>query len=57
MGAIQYNEEMKTYYERRLKEGKTKMSSLNMVRNKMLSRIFAVVKRGTPYKHLTLQQA
>ena len=32
----------------------SKMSSLNMVRNKMLSRIFAVVKRGTPYKHLDL---
>lgn len=55
MGAIQCNQEMKTYYERRLQEGKTKMSSLNMVRNKMLSRIFAVVKRGTPYKHLELQ--
>jgi transposase len=55
MGAIQCNQEMKTYYERRLEEGKTKMSSLNMVRNKMLSRIFAVVKRGTPYKHMELQ--
>jgi transposase len=57
MGATQTNPEMKGYYERRIAEGKTKMSSLNMVRNKMLSRIFAVVKRGTPYKHLTLTAA
>ena len=57
MGSIQSNQEMKMYYERRIAEGKTKMSSLNMVRNKILSRIFAVVKRGTPYKHLELQHA
>lgn len=55
MSAIQFNPEMKTYYERRVEEGKNKMSSLNMVRNKMLSRIFAVVKRGTPYKLMELQ--
>jgi transposase len=54
MGAIQSNQEMKTYFERRVAEGKSKMSSLNMVRNKMLARIFAVVKRGTPYKHMEL---
>jgi transposase len=57
MSSIQCNQEMKMYYERRVKEGKSKMSSLNMVRNKMLSRIFAVVKRGTPYKHMELQTA
>jgi transposase len=54
MGAIQCNQEMKTYYQKRIAEGKSKMSSLNIIRNKMLSRIFAVVKRGTPYKHLEL---
>jgi len=47
--AIQYNPEMKAYYERRLKEGKEKMKAQNIIRNKLLARMFAVVKRGTPY--------
>ncbi|MEA3318272.1 MAG: IS110 family transposase [Bacteroidota bacterium] len=47
--AVQYNPEMKAYYERRISEGKHKMSTLNIVRNKILARIFAVAKRGTPY--------
>lgn len=49
MSAISYNPEIKQYYDRRLNIGKNKMSSLNIVRNKILSRIFAVVKRSTPY--------
>ena len=47
--AIQYNAEMKNYYNRRIAEGKSKMSTINIIRNKLLSRIFAVVKRRTPY--------
>jgi len=47
--AIQSNPEMKAYYERRLKEGKSEMSTQNIIRNKLLARMFAVVKRGTPY--------
>ena len=47
--AIQHNPEMKAYYNRRLEEGKNKMSTINIVRNKLLSRIFAVVNRQTPY--------
>ena len=47
--AVQYNPEMKAYYERRISEGKHAMSTLNIVRNKILARIFAVAKRGTPY--------
>lgn len=50
--SINYNPEMKLYYERRLKEGKHKMSTLNIIRNKILSRIFAVVERGTPYVNI-----
>ena len=30
-------------------EGKNEMSTINIIRNKILSRIFAVVNRGTPY--------
>ena len=47
--AIQYNKEMKEYYDKRVNEGKNKMSTINIVRNKLLARIFAVVNRKTPY--------
>lgn len=49
VNAIVNNAEMRLYYERRIREGKSKMSTINVVRNKILSRIFAVVQRGTPY--------
>lgn len=48
--ALQYNPEIRHYYKRRTEEqGKNPMSTINVIRNKLLSRIFAVVKRGTPY--------
>lgn len=47
--AIQCSPEIKVYYERRLANGKHKMSTINIIRNKLLSRAFAVVARGTPY--------
>lgn len=48
--ALQYNPEIKQYYKRRTEEQhKNRMSTINVIRNKLLSRIFAVVKRGTPY--------
>ena len=47
--AIQCNPEMRAYYKRRVEEGKNKMSTLNIIRNKLLARAFAVVNRGTPY--------
>jgi len=47
--AIQADPELKAYYHRRVEMGKSKMSTLNIVRNKIVHRIFAVVKRGTPY--------
>lgn len=49
LSAIRHDPEMRTYYDRRIQEGKHKMSTLNIVRNKVLHRVFAVVKRGTPY--------
>ena len=47
--SIQCNPEMKAYYDRRIAKGKNKMSTLNIIRNKLLARAFAVVERGTPY--------
>jgi transposase len=50
--SIQYNEEMKSYYSLRTAQGKNKMSTINIIRNKLLSRIFAVVNRQSPYVDL-----
>lgn len=47
--SIQYNAELKLYYQKRIAQGKSKMSTLNVIRNKIVSRIFAVAKRQTPY--------
>lgn len=47
--AIQHNPELRSYYQKRIKEGKNKMSTQNIIRNKLIARIFAVVERGTPY--------
>lgn len=49
LNAMLHNPEMKDYYKRRTEAGKAKMSTLNVIRNKILARIFAVVSRGTPY--------
>lgn len=53
MGAVQLKGEYKTYYQRRTDEGKNKMSTLNIIRNKLVSRVFAVVNRQSPYVDLS----
>ena len=52
ISAIQHDSELKIYYHKRVEEGKPKMVALNIIRNKIVSRIFATVKRGTPYVEL-----
>jgi transposase len=49
LSAIQHNPDLKSYYQRKVSEGKSKMCVINAVRNKLLSRIVAVVNRQTPY--------
>jgi transposase len=49
LSATLHNPELRAYYQRRVKEGKSKMLVINIVRNKLLARIFAVVRRDTPY--------
>lgn len=44
MSAIQHDKELKAYYERKVGAGKNKMSVINAVRNKLILRIFAVVR-------------
>ncbi len=47
--AIQNDPEIAAYYKRKLEQGKHKMIVLNAVKNKLLSRIFAVVNRGSAF--------
>lgn len=50
--AIQHDTELHEYYVRRTENGKSKMSTINVVRNKLLYRMFAVIARQTPYQQL-----
>lgn len=51
---IRVNGELKEYYLRKTNEGKSKMSVLNAIRNKIVHRIFAVIKRNSSYKNLVI---
>lgn len=53
--AIRCDEELKNYYLRKIDEGKNKMSCINAIRAKIVARMFAVVKRQSPF--LPLQMA
>jgi transposase len=53
ISAIQHDAELRIYYQKRVEEGKPKMVALNIIRNKIVSRIFATIKRGTPYVELS----
>lgn len=55
--AIQYDKELRSYYLKRVESGKSKMSTINIVRNKILYRMFAVIKRQTPFVENYLQVA
>ena len=50
MNAITFIDELKTYYQRKVAEGKNPMSVLNAVRFKLVCRIFSVVKRNEPFQ-------
>nr|WP_293365696.1 IS110 family transposase [Microcoleus sp. CAWBG27] len=49
MSAIRVKGELQDYYQRKVKEGKNKMLILNAVRNKLIHRLYAVVKRKEKY--------
>jgi transposase len=52
--AIQHDQELKTYYQNRVANGKKRNNSLNVVMAKLVARMFAVVKRQTPYQPIRL---
>lgn len=51
MSAIRLNNDLRTYYKRKVDEGKNKMSVLNAVRNKIIHRKFSIIKNQTTYKN------
>ena len=50
MSAIQCCQDLKAYYQRKVAEGKNKMSVINAVRNKLISRIFVCIKNKRMYQ-------
>jgi transposase len=47
--AIKYDPQLKQYYNIKKAEGKNSMLVMNNIRCKLISRVFAVISRGTPY--------
>jgi transposase len=50
MATLIRNKEFSEYYNRKLLEGKKKMVIINAIRNKIIHRLCAVIKRQTPYQ-------
>ncbi len=48
--AVRFDPGLKSKYHQKVGEGKPKMSVLNIIRAKLIERIFTVVKRGSPYE-------
>lgn len=52
MSAIQCSEELASFYKRKTESGKNKMSVINAVRNKLITRVFACIRDGRKYQKL-----
>jgi transposase len=50
MAAISSDKELRAFFDRKVAEGKNKMLVLNAIRNKILHRLLAVIKRNTPFQ-------
>ncbi len=51
LSSIQNNSEIKAYYDRKVQEGKNKMTILNAIRSKLIHRMFAVVRDNREYEN------
>ena len=52
LAAKKSDNEIKEYYERKVAEGKNKMSVMNAIRCKIISRAFAVIEREPPFVNI-----
>ncbi|MBC3757691.1 IS110 family transposase [Hyunsoonleella sp. SJ7] len=50
LSAIRVNGEFKDYFERKIAEGKNKMTVINAVRAKIINRIFALIRENRTYE-------
>lgn len=50
MSAIRLEGDLRDYYQRKVAQGKNKMSTLNAVRNKIIHRVYAVLRNQQPYQ-------
>ncbi|AJW61666.1 Transposase IS116/IS110/IS902 family protein [Elizabethkingia miricola] len=51
MSAIRLKNDLAVYYHRKVQEGKNKMAVLNAVRNKIIHRIYAIIKNNSVYEN------
>lgn len=52
ISAIQYDPQIRGYFERKIAEGKPEGVVYNNIKNKLITRVFSTVLRGTPYVKL-----
>ena len=50
LSVIRMRNELRDYYDRKVAEGKNKMSVINAIRAKLIARMFAVINNNAPYK-------
>jgi transposase len=50
LSAVAMKGEMREYFIRKVTQGKNKMSVINAIRNKLILRIFAVIKKDQSYQ-------
>ena len=55
MSAVQHCRPIKLYYQKKVAEGKEKMSVLNAVANKILHMIFAMIAKKQLYEETRFQ--
>ena len=47
--AVQNDPELRIYYDRKAKDGKEHGVIMNAIKFKLITRVFAVINRGTPF--------
>ena len=50
LSAIRMKNELRAYYERKVAEGKNKMSVINAIRAKLIARMFAIINKNRMYQ-------